>query len=334
MKKHTYVALNVLALFCAGHAAENAVEINPAIPEFVERAKAGTLDAHRTGILGHQPSKDALYRVRDKGGPQALGDTTSPDDDFKAWRKGLHAEYEAIYGRPSGAEKAHLKKHLGGTKLRVESYLEGENVYSIEAPADTAAILAEATRTPLGIDALREKARAHVKAHFPQLQGYIEFANEEVEYTDVGGKTVLTEFRVRYRRLFKGAPISRNASYATFALDNRGELVGARFKWPKLKRSGDEPGPAQVRGIGEGYEEILAKAKAFPSPFRDKLTGQVLPVEKVQLTGMSMAWLPKEEDGKIRIVPSYSVLAKIDIQGGDKLDAFLDCPVSKSRFME
>lgn len=249
---------------------------------------------------------------------------------FKGWEGVKFCEFSVRYPDLTDKEiTAYFKKNLGNSGLtneRIEKEIEGD-VWVIELPIKEEKNLFARnwhnTDDLLSMEQLKGKGVSALRRHLKQFSGSLEYQTHEVSYEAINGKKVITEFRLRFARVFQGGFVFRNISYAYIVMDGRGKLKRIRIKWPTFE------------GLESPVGEVLTEQNALSRAIEFCQKGKhVKPwrleddhVVNTTVGSVARGWLPRVVGQDLRISPALSFATETETANGHKLRRFVNVPL-------
>ncbi|MGL1934207.1 MAG: hypothetical protein OCD01_04275 [Fibrobacterales bacterium] len=144
-----------------------------------------------------------------------------------------------------------------------------------------------------------------LRKKFAFLKGKIEFSNsiKETESIDESGAERVVKYGVRYRRIFRKGILRKNISFVEVWFDASGSLEKIELRWPKFRSK-------------QRYEAVTINEAWLGA--RDELIsivhGDLGALANIQVTGISLAWMPikeSEDDQTVGLIsPCYSFMVQ------------------------
>ena len=175
----------------------------------------------------------------------------------------------------------------------------------------------------LSLDSLKSLGVKYLRKHLRQFSGKLMYVNHEVEYEAIKGKQVVTNYTLRFARVFEGGVVFRNISYVKVILDGRGKLMAVKIKWPVFSEM-ESLAQSRLRSETEAMREMQSFCERGNHLELLGLTTEQVKVTSV--TGAARGWLPLRKDGGMVLTPAYSFSVDIDSGNGTGPSRFVDVP--------
>jgi hypothetical protein len=254
--------------------------------------------------------------------PDSLNDM---DGDLNSWCSGaLRDEYKVIPNNDYGFLKRHFAKMLLDKENLSEVILDStDHAIHFKRPMDSA-LINDTLAMNLDTAALESIAQGKAAKYLGIFKNKIERQNNEVVYKN----HKISEYHLRFRRLFLGGIVRYNLSYVYVNLMGDGTLKEIEVKWPRFVGLGKKETPIEP-------DSILAQASNYFTNI-PKIVGKkdTLAALSGEISGMAFAWDYVEEGGDVLLTPCYSFIGVVQYEQGQKMYPIMDIPMIHKRWAQ
>ncbi|HEX3019996.1 MAG TPA: hypothetical protein VHP36_06825 [Chitinispirillaceae bacterium] len=300
---------------------KNSVRLNPSVVNYVDSFEKRSTNGHRSGLIhGEDMTFDKSYDKSDLIKENWCSE--SGNNISNVWRSNYAGSYVISNYQMDPQMLKFLQKKMAKSGLTVEKYTSGDFTYHFQAPKKELNI----SKLPYsGIDELKETVRSAVKKHLKAFEGKIEYDNYELTSVDFANSKKVTSLGIRFRRIFNGGIILRDASYIYLVLNGMGELKEISIKWPTLV-----PANETIRTIPfkKGMDQAVQYYNNLPQATSNNVEHPIVNVKDVEITSAALGWLPHpNEDGVETLLPVYSFIGKVALDNNDTCYRLFEVPI-------
>jgi len=169
-------------------------------------------------------------------------------------------------------------------------------------------------------DELVQTGKMHAKKILRKFKGRLEYECCDAEYFD--GKIFRAD--LRFRRIFKHAPILGDVSYVYVSIDYNGNLVRLKIKWPKIIDKGNLF--EEAISIDEGYSYLLDVIDGKPEEVTNNQDDKISKISNITVDGVTLGWRPIEFENSIKLTPVFAFRVNNDVENGDSFLEYVQIP--------
>ncbi len=311
----------IILIFVGFSFSKNIVKLNSSVVDYVDKFEKRSTNEHRCGLIH---GKDMTFDKSDDGSG-LIKESWCSEDGKKAsnvWRSDYAGSYVISDYQMDAQMLEFLRKNMAKSGLTIEKYTSGDSTYHFQAPKKEL----DVSKLPhSSMDELKETARLAVKKHLKAFKGKIEYDNYELTTVDFNNSKKVSSLSIRFRRIFNGGIILRDASYVYLVLNGLGELEEIKIKWPTLVPSNES---IRTIPLKNGLNQAVQYYEKLPQATSNNTKFPVVNVKDVEITSAALGWLPHpNEDGTDMLLPVYSFIGKVALDNNDTCYKLIEIPI-------